>query len=447
MAHDLLVTNGTLVTRDASESIVPAGAVWIREGVIEETGPAAGIAGRHPDAPRLDARGGVVLPGLVNAHLHLYSAFARGLGLPGPAPKNFLEVLKKLWWRLDRALTADDVYASAVSGAIEAAKQGTTTLFDHHASPFACPDSLSLVRDAIDLVGLRACLAYEVSDRDGRALEGIAENVRFIESCRKDPGGRFAGLFGLHASFTLSDATLAAAREAADSLQVPFHIHVAEDGVDGERCRVEHGMGVVERLAARGILRSGTIAAHAIHIEPGDARILAERDVVIAHCPQSNANNAVGTADLAGLVSAGVEVALGTDGMTPSVLHEMQFGAVVHRLARRDPAVGFEEIGYAATRTNPRVASVRLGGPPLGQIAPGFAGDLAVFRYEAPTPLAAQTLAGHLIFGLSRAPVSATVVAGRVVQEDGVIRGLDESKIMARSRELAAAFWERFAAA
>ncbi len=455
MSHDLLIAGGTLVTGGAEPRVVEGGAVWVRDGAIVEVAEGAAaraLEARHADAPALDARGCVVMAGLVNAHTHLYSAFARGMSLAGPPPKNFAEVLERIWWRLDRALTDEDVYSSALVGAIESAKRGTTTLIDHHASPNACPGSLSLIHDALDTVGLRGVLAYEVSDRDGKGAEGIAENVRFIEACRRKGGGRFAGLFGLHASFTIGDATLVAAREAADSLGVPFHVHVAEDPVDSARTRAAHGKAAVARLGASGILREGTIAAHCIHLEPGDREILRERGVIVAHCPQSNTNNAVGTADVLGMLGDGISVVLGTDGFTPSVFAEAQAGTIVQHLARRDPSAGFGEIVGMAMSRNPEVAARCLGGATgtsaaplrLGAIAPGFAADLAVFRYDPPTPLTAASLAGHILFGIHRAPAAATVVAGRVVQRGGRVEGIDEEAVLARSRELAAAMWKRF---
>jgi putative selenium metabolism protein SsnA len=459
MTHDLLILGGTLVTGGASPRVVERGAVWAQDGVIAavaEGREAGDLAARHADAPTLDAAGCVVMPGLVNAHTHLYSAFARGIAPWGAPPRDFAEVLDRLWWRLDRSLTDDDVYHSALVGAIESARHGATTLFDHHASPNACAGSLSLIRDALDSVGLRGVLAYEVSDRDGRGLEGIAENIRFIEACRRKGGGRFAGLFGLHASFTLGDASLAAAREAADALGAPFHVHVAEDPVDSARTRAAHGAGAVARLAGAGVLREGTIAAHCIHLEPGDREILRERGAVVAHCPQSNTNNAVGTADVLGMMGDGIPVVLGTDGFTPNVLAEAQAGTIVQHLARRDPSAGFGEIIGMALARNAEVAARCLsaaaaGGAGaarapvrLGALAPGHAADLAIFRYDPPTPLSAASLAGHFLFGLHRAPAAATVVAGRVVQRGGRIERLDEEAVFARSRELAAALWKRF---
>ena len=142
----------------------------------------------YPEAERLDARGQYVMPGNICAHTHFYGAFARGMAIPGPAPKDFPEILAKLWWPLDKSLTEADVRASAEVMLVEAIRHGTTTLIDHHASPNAIDGSLDSIADAVDHSGLRAVLCYEVTDRDGeqKAQAGIRENVRFIDRVRQE---------------------------------------------------------------------------------------------------------------------------------------------------------------------------------------------------------------------------------------------------------------------
>src|SRR5208337_417491 len=221
----------------------------IRPGDKNEEGTASRTPTTDPDAPPLgrgtpwrapteegnsadqeiiDARGKLLMPALINCHTHLYSTLARGISLPGRAPRNFPEILKKLWWRLDRALNLDDVYYSALVGLIDSAKCGVGTLVDHHSSPNACGGSLDRIEQAFREVGLRGVLCYETSDRNGSAsaAEGIAENIRFLERRRNGSGdGLVAGSFGLHASFTLSDRTLRRCVEANESLRAGFHIH------------------------------------------------------------------------------------------------------------------------------------------------------------------------------------------------------------------------------
>ncbi len=183
----MLITRGTLATMGAPNQVIPNGALYIENERIADLGTSAELEARYPSAQRLDASGRLVLPGLICAHTHFYGAFARGMALPGDPPANFTEILEKLWWRLDKALWPDDVHYSALVGLVDAIRHGTTTLIDHHASQRHIAGSLDQIASAVDQAGVRACLCYEVTDRDGRAgtLAGIQENSRFIRHVRE----------------------------------------------------------------------------------------------------------------------------------------------------------------------------------------------------------------------------------------------------------------------
>src|SRR5262245_1388233 len=215
----MLITNATLVTWGATGRILENHALFIEGDRIFDLGPSSELRAKYPREPELDARGQYVMPGNICAHTHFYGAFARGMALPGDPPKDFPEILERLWWRLDKALTLDDVRYSALVCLIDAIKHGTTTLIDHHASPNAIEGSLDVIAGAVEEAGLRACLCYEVTDRDGpeKAKAGVAENLRFIKSAIPESQSTIAAIFGLHASLTLSDATLEACRDAHDS--------------------------------------------------------------------------------------------------------------------------------------------------------------------------------------------------------------------------------------
>ncbi len=231
----MLIINGRLITWDNPNQILEDQAVFISGDRIFEISPQADLIWQLPDAERVDARGQYVMPGNICGHTHFYGAFARGMAIPGPAPKDFPEILEKLWWPLDKALTEIDVYYSAMVMLIDAIKNGTTTLIDHHASPNAIDGSLDQIAAAVELAGLRAVLCYEVTDRDGniKAQAGIDENVRFLKKIKKDAiaGGRISGTFGLHASLTLSDDTLEACKQAVPE-GTGSHIHIAEHEAD-----------------------------------------------------------------------------------------------------------------------------------------------------------------------------------------------------------------------
>ncbi len=283
---------------------------------IAAVGPVLDAAGAT-----LDATGCLVVPGNVNAHMHAYAALARGMPYRLAPPTSFLEILQRVWWRLDRALDPASIRASALVAAREAVLAGTTTLVDHHASPNAIGGSLDLLAAAFAEIGIRSVLAYEVTDRDGpqRAAAGIDENERFLQRIADGDHPLARGMVGAHASFTLSDETLAACAALAERAGVGMHVHVAEDGIDAT---------AVQRLAEAGALRPGSLAAHAVHVGREGAALLRATDVTVAHNPRSNMNNAVGRAPLGVL---GERVALGTDGIGSDMWEEGRVGYLRRR--------------------------------------------------------------------------------------------------------------------
>ena len=443
MSDTLLIRNGTVLTLGKENRVLPGHSLLCENGAIRKIAPDGVFSGTEGRV--IDAGGKIVLPGWINSHMHFYSTLVRGLGKAEPAD-DFSGVLRNLWWRLDKALTLDDCYESALIMLLTAIRQGTTTLVDHHASPRAVNGALDAIAGAVMESGLRACLCYEVSDRDGEpaAREGIEENARFIRRCQSEKNERLRGLFGLHASFTLSEATLERSAALGRELNTGFHIHVAEAGLDQEHCRNHFGIGVVERLQRHGILGRQTLAAHCVHVDEGEMDLLAETETMVAHNPQSNLNNAVGIADVIMMRKKGIVVGLGTDAMTVNMLEELRVALWAQRHFRKDPSCGFAEVTSALTEQNPRIAT-RLWGTPLGWIGEGAAADLILVDYEPPTPLDDGTAMGHLLYGISQSPVDTTIVGGRVLMENGELSmPIDEERIAARARERAAALWRRF---
>ncbi|NLT16955.1 MAG: amidohydrolase family protein, partial [Clostridiales bacterium] len=232
----LLVGNGTVVTRDRNNAIIQCGCVAIRDDVIAEVGQTAEMKSKYPGAQFVDAEQKLIMPGLINTHMHFYSTFARGMASKSTPPSNFMEILERLWWRLDKVLTQEDVYYSALVPVIDCIKNGVTTVFDHHASPFAAEGSLFKIAEATKLAGLRACLCYETSERDGDAVtdQGIRENTDFIRWSSEKNDPMISAMFGLHASVTLSDRALERCVLANEGTGAGFHIHVAEGVQDLE---------------------------------------------------------------------------------------------------------------------------------------------------------------------------------------------------------------------
>jgi putative selenium metabolism protein SsnA len=378
--------------------------------------------------------GHLVMPGLVNAHTHLYSALARGMPAPAVPPRSFVEVLERVWWRLDRALDEDLVRASALAGAIEAARSGTTLLVDHHSSPAFIRGSLATIRGALEEVGLRSVLCYEVTDRNGEdgRREGTEENLEFQHAHQSD---LTRGMVGAHASFTLSEPALAALADAVHRTGSSLHIHVAEDRLDVEDCRARYNEGVPDRLQRHGLLVARTLLAHCVHLTAPEVEAAHAHGAWIAHNPRSNMNNAVGYAPTAQMRRA----ALGTDGVDEDMLAEARAGFLRMREAGRTDAY---DAVLQLLAGGHRLASA-LFGLPFGKLDTGGPADLVVLEYDPPTPLHTGNLAGHLLFGIDRSHVRSVLVAGRWVLRDRHLPGLDVAAARARSQAAAGRLWQR----
>lgn len=442
----MLITNARLATLGAEPQLIENGAVLVRDGKIAEIDTTMALTARHPGEECLDAGGQLALPASLCGHTHFYGAFARGWAYPGPPASRFGEILERLWWRLDKALTPEDVRYSALVCLVDAIRHGTTTLVDHHASPFAIDGSLDVIAGAVLRSGVRAALCYEVSDRDGgaRTTQGLAENVRFLRRMQAHPHRQLAASFGLHASLTLSDATLADAVAAAGDLETGFHIHAAEGVEDVEDSLAKSGKRVIHRLHDAGILGPRSIVAHAVHVDAGEIDVLAETGTWVTHQPRSNMNNAVGFSHVEKLLERGVKVAMGNDGFSNNMFAEMKVAYLTHKLVQRDPrAMPADLVFRLAYDANARLARIFWPDQTLGVLAPGAMADIVLLDYKPTTPLTAGNLPWHIIFGYEASAITTTISAGRVLMLDRQLLTLDEDEIMAQSRARAAALWAR----
>ncbi len=441
----LLVGNGQVITRDLNQPYLAEGGVAIKDNLISEVGPTAALRAKYPDARFVDAKGRVIMPGNINTHMHLYSTFARGMALKDASPQNFVEILERLWWRLDKVLTLEDIYYSAMVPLVDCIKNGTTTIFDHHASPGAVRDSLFTLEKAARAAGVRSCLCYEVSDRDGEAVmeEGVKENVEFIRHANSAADGMVRGMFGLHASLTLSDASLDRCCEENSGLGTGFHVHVAEGIADLNDSLAKSGKRVVERLNGYGILGPKSIAAHCVHINEQEIEILRDASANVVHNPESNMGNAVGCAPVLSMLGAGVRVGLGTDGYTSDMFESYKVANILHKHQQAHPSVAWGEAPAMLFRHNPEIAASYFPHP-LGKLAQGAYADVIIVDYNPPTPLSENNADGHILFGVSGRSVATTIINGKVVMEERRLTGLDEAEICAKSRELSSKLWERF---
>lgn len=395
----------------------------------------AAVGAAPPGVARRDCSGTLILPGNVCAHHHLYSALSRGMPYHLAPPVTFTEILQRVWWRLDRALDERAIRASALRGGLDALRAGTTTIVDHHASPNAIDGSLDIIADTLAQLGVRSVLCYEVSDRDGpeRAAAGIAENRRFLT---RSPG-LARGMVGAHASFTLSDDTLAQLVDTARLGGAGVHIHVAEDAADQVDARARCGHGVVKRLDRAGVLTDQALLAHCVHVVPPEMRVVAEAGATVVCNARSNMNNSVGHSPFNHIGSG---VALGTDGIGGDMFTESQVGYFRAREAEVATAGNWP---LARLVDGARFVGRVHGEPLLGTVRPGAPADLVVLDYPTPTPVTADNLVGHWVFGLSPGQVRDVFVAGELVIEDRRSTRVDELEVAAAGAREAERLWAR----
>ncbi len=360
----------------------------------------------------VELNGLTVMPGHVNAHHHLYSSLAPGMPAPEETPRSFQEVLTDIWWKLDRALDADSIYMSAVSGAWDSMRCGTTLIFDHHSSVTAVGESLDHLERGIADVGLRGCLCYEVTDRGGPGSRDtmLAESRRYLEKIADGDGGEvpgFRSLAGAHASFTLEDRTLTRLAELCDDFGVGVHIHLAEGTTDREICNDRGWPDPLERLDTFGLIRPGTVLAHGVDLTPLDLQVIEDKGAWLVHNGRSNMNNGVGRAPVDRFPS---RVCYGTDGLDGNMWGEMRTTFYRGNETGRGPLgfAGAERFwigGYQLAR--------EIFGEPFGSLDAGAPADFLICDAHQKTPLETDNWLGMMLFGFHPWDIAEVYVGGK----------------------------------
>ncbi len=436
-----LLTNGKLITRDGDNPYFEHGGVVFEGTSIVEVGTEADLRKKYPQAELVDARGGVIMPAFINAHTHIYSALARGLSISGYNPTNFYEVLDGQWWYIDRHLTLAGTRASADALYLDCIKQGVTTIFDHHASYCEIPGSLFQIADSARQFGIRSCLCYEVSDRDGeeKCLQAIRENEEFISYCQREKDPMLAAMFGGHALFTISDRTFERMVEANNG-RTGFHIHVSEGMNDVYDSLQNYGRRPVQRLQDHGILGPQTILGHCIHVNTAEMELIRETGTMCVNNPESNMGNAVGCSPVLQLFRHGILVGLGTDAYTNDMLESLKVALTIQRHNACMPNVGWCEVTDMLFRNNAKIGA-RYFDAPLGVLKPGAAADLIVMDYKPFTPFSDANIDGHMLFGMTGRQCQTTIAAGRILMKDRELIGIDEEAVNAHILEESKKLW------
>lgn len=434
----LVIGNGRMITRDNSNPFVECGAVAIDGNTIVKVGSLDEVKKAYPDAEYIDAKGGVIMPSFINVHEHIYSAFARGLSINGYDPHGFLDILDGMWWTIDRHLTLDQTYLSAMATYVDSIKNGVTTVFDHHASFGHIEGSLFRIEEAAKETGVRSCLCYEISDRDGKdkAKASVKENVDFIKHALADDSDMIAGMMGMHASFTISDETMELCA-ASKPEEVGYHIHVAEGIEDLHQCLHAHGKRIIDRLMDCDVLGSKTLAAHCIYVNKHEMELLKETDTMVVHNPESNMGNACGCPPTMEIFHTGVLTGLGTDGYTHDMTESYKVANVLHKHHLCNANAAWGEVPAMLFEGNAKIAN-RYFKKPLGILKEGAAADVIVTDYIPLTPMNADNCNSHILFGMTGRSVVTTVANGKVLMKDRILTRIDEEKVMADCRQAAA---------
>ncbi|MGE0432282.1 MAG: amidohydrolase family protein [Planctomycetota bacterium] len=447
--NQLLIGPGTVL---ASEGLFEDWGVLVEGPIIKAVGAYPELEKAHGSAEnleRLDAGPGgkgLILPGLINAHTRLHAALARGIVQGDPAPQDAHERYERTLWRLEKVMTRDDVEHAALLALLDCARNGVTTVIAQHSSPGCVVGSLDVLADAIDKVGLRGSICCEVTDRFGEAAarDAMAENLRFWFESRKRPGGKVRGHFGLHSAYAIGDVTsdrLRTIHFVAGPI-VTLHLVLAEDSRDRSDARKRGTTSPVERLRKAGMLNERSICAHGVNLNDEDLIALADLGASIVHLPRSNMTTGAGRARVEEMLSRGITVGLGTDGLDTNMIAEMRTAALLLRHEQRRADAGVMEAWRMVFEGNPIIASRLLPRPP-GAIAPASPADIICLDYSPLTPCTPDNFVQHLFEGVSGSDVRHTICAGKVIMKDRTFPDLDEPAIRARARELAAAAWER----
>ncbi|NLJ39592.1 MAG: putative aminohydrolase SsnA [Candidatus Atribacteria bacterium] len=444
----MIITNSTIISWAEISPIILNKDVVILEDKIIEIDDHEKVLKKYPGEPIFDAGAKILMPGMICAHTHFYGLFSRGLNIPGTSPRNFTEILNKLWWPLDSSLEIEDVKYCALVCLIDAIKHGTTTLFDHHASPNCVEGSLDAICDAFYQTGVRGIVSYEVTDRYGDlgTTQSINENSRIIKKIEtiEERQRLVNASFGVHAGLTISNKTLELIKANLPKGH-GIHIHVAEDASDEEDSIKKSGLRVIERLEKYGLIGKDSILVHGVHLNDKEMEIIKEKEAWITHQPRSNMNNAVGIPDIEKMLGLGIKVCLGNDGFSNAMWDEWRTCYLVHKIEKRDPqSMKGNLITKIAIENNSKLATHLFKNQLIGKIQPDYQADLILVDYQPITEMNKNNLPWHILFGFRDSMVTHTMVKGKWLMKDREIVGLSENEIYVKALELSKNVWKRY---
>jgi 5-methylthioadenosine/S-adenosylhomocysteine deaminase len=459
--RELLIRNGLVLTCEPDAlrgPVLAEGAVAVRDGAIVEIGDSAAVASRYPGAELIDASGRVVMPGFIVTHTHMPYVLGHNMPVDFRQLKSFWDMLQKMGWEwLEDLTTREGIYAATRYAAAKMLKAGTTTVCELVEGPGALPGALGESARAIQEVGLRAQVGFEVTERvpgvsiherldPAMAEKAFQENLDFL--ARYPAGGqpasggdgRIQGRLGVHTAFTNSFQTLRQAREIADKHKCGIQIHVAE--IPRAFLLEKYGKSAPQLLEEAGVLGPDVVAAHCVDLTDEDLDILARHKVNVAHTPMTNSLGGNGVARVPEMLERGMNVSLGHDCFfTLDTSEYIRYAYLLHKAHRANPALlpPFQALDLALG-----AGARALGwGERIGSLAPGKRADILVLRPDSPTPVTPASVLSWFTMGFRGWDVESVLVDGQLVVEEGVMTTVNEEEVRRACQEEARRLWRK----
>ncbi len=407
-------------------------------GTVDAVGSHDELRAAYPDDGIVVGAGQVLLPGFVNAHVHLYGVLAHGIPVD-EAPDGFWSFLDGYWWpKVEDALDRDMIAAAADWVCAEMLRSGTTTFYDILEAPNALPDALLAEKEVVENRGIRGVLSFEATERAGADIAelGLVENVKLIEACQNSK--LVSGMMCYHTTFTCSADYIRRAFELAAEHHVLTHAHCNEGIHEPQWCEENLGMRTLEFYADLGVAGPQFMASQCVQLSDREREIIAETGVRVTHMPLSNCEVGGGIAPVPELLDAGVTVGLGSDGYINDFYEVMRGAFMLHKARLLDPGTmpAATVLGMATEG-----GAQALGLERVGRLEPGWSADLQLVDAAFPTPATRHNLVDQLVLWRNQSHVRDVMVAGDWRVRSGDVLEADLDMLRARTHEQARRLW------
>jgi putative selenium metabolism protein SsnA len=436
-----LITNGFLITMDEKNPIIKDGAVYFENERIVEVGGSDELKKKHPSAETINAKGKIIMPGLISSHSHLYGILAHGIPFKGEA-ESFIEILEKFWWPyVEDKMNKDLIYKATLASSLEMIKSGTTCTVDILEAPYAIPGALDVEAKALKEIGMRAVLSFEATERISKenGKMGIQENLNFIKNWNhKDE--LIKGMFCVHTTFTCSQEMLKEVRELANKYNAGIHIHLEEGAFETMHSIVKYRKLPVEFYEEIGFLGPDVLASQCVHIKPKEIQIFKKHDVKVAHMPLSNLEVAGGIAPIPQMLDSGLTIGLGSDGYIVDMFEVMRTAFLIHKGYLQNALVMPASTVLKMATIN-GAKSIRME-KDIGSIAPGKKADIIIIDPRLPTPVTPVNFYDQLVVYCDGDFVNTVIINGKIIMQDRKLISIDEEKVKEECRKAALELWK-----